>query len=239
MGQTLKKVRSDQTGNLTLTFRRRTIFEELEERFPDLTELPPELGLIVLSNLSATDLCLAACVNQFWASLANDEMLWNGLCRATWGSVSAYRHRDDSSFSYRKLYLELDEGTLTFNADPRLGIQYLINKEILDNTPRAIAHFIHTTNRLDRRQVRKFVSQRRDVLDELISLHNYANKFLANALRQFFSNIDAPKQRGDELQALIEKFASRFIICNPECGLNEADLKGCKEQQRRFYFFKF
>ena len=41
--------------------------------FPDLSELPPELGLTVLSYLNPTDLCLAACV---WDHLANDELLW-------------------------------------------------------------------------------------------------------------------------------------------------------------------
>jgi len=42
-------------------------------KFPDLYTLPPEIGLLVLSNLNATDLCLAACV---WEKLGNDEVLW-------------------------------------------------------------------------------------------------------------------------------------------------------------------
>jgi len=44
------------------------------KQFPDLSQLPPELGLLVLSHLNATDLCLAACV---WQNLANDEILWH------------------------------------------------------------------------------------------------------------------------------------------------------------------
>ncbi|XP_077984385.1 F-box only protein 8-like [Glandiceps talaboti] len=218
MGQSLKRV--NNTSNLTLTARHRNVLEELRERFPDITELPPELGLLVLSNLSATDLYLAACVNPFWANLAYDEMLWSSLCRSTWGSVSAYRNKNEPGFSYRKLYLELDEGTLTFNADSELGIQYLTSRGIVDNTAKAIAQFMNATNRLDRRQVRVFVDHRRDILDELINLHNYANKFLANALRQFFSNVDARRQRGNELHSLMEKFATRFIACNPDCGLD-------------------
>lgn len=42
-------------------------------QFPDLTKLPPELSLCVLSYLNPTDLCLAACI---WDGLANDEVLW-------------------------------------------------------------------------------------------------------------------------------------------------------------------
>ena len=42
-------------------------------KFPDLITLPKEIGLLVLSYLDATDLCLAACV---WNHLGNDEVLW-------------------------------------------------------------------------------------------------------------------------------------------------------------------
>ena len=52
--------------------------EEQAEKFPDLSNLPPELAMNVLKNLNATDLCLASCV---WQQLATDNILWQGLCR--------------------------------------------------------------------------------------------------------------------------------------------------------------
>jgi len=52
--------------------------EEEEQKFPDLSHLPPEVALQVLKNLNATDLCLASCV---WQQLASDNILWQGLCR--------------------------------------------------------------------------------------------------------------------------------------------------------------
>ena len=45
----------------------------LVESFNDLKEFPPEVALSILSNLNATDLCLASCV---WQDLAEDEVLW-------------------------------------------------------------------------------------------------------------------------------------------------------------------
>ena len=48
------------------------------DKVPDLVTLPPELAVQVLSHLDATDLCLAACVNEGWCSLANVELLWKG-----------------------------------------------------------------------------------------------------------------------------------------------------------------
>ena len=52
--------------------------EREREKFPDLSNIPPEIALQVLKNLNATDLCLASCV---WQQLASDNILWQGLCR--------------------------------------------------------------------------------------------------------------------------------------------------------------
>ncbi|KAG8453821.1 hypothetical protein GDO86_000445 [Hymenochirus boettgeri] len=85
------------------------------QEFINLEMLPPELSLTILSYLNATDLCLASCV---WQDLANDDLLWQGLCRSTWGHCSIYNKRHPPGFSYRELYMRLDEGSLTFNANP-------------------------------------------------------------------------------------------------------------------------
>ncbi|XP_069031368.1 F-box only protein 8-like isoform X2 [Embiotoca jacksoni] len=85
-----------------------------QRSFIDLEMLPPELGITILSYLNATDLCLAGCV---WQDLGHDEYLWQGLCKSTWGHCSIYNRRLPAGFSYRKLYLQLDEGSLTFNAN--------------------------------------------------------------------------------------------------------------------------
>ena len=89
-------------------------------KFPDLESMPPELSLQILKYLNATDLCLAACV---WSSLANDDLLWHGLCRTTWGYASCYNNKHNlpeaqaTPQNYRRIYMQLDEATLTFNAD--------------------------------------------------------------------------------------------------------------------------
>lgn len=41
--------------------------------FPDLTLLPPEISLKILSNVDAQELRR---VQPFWTELANDEQLW-------------------------------------------------------------------------------------------------------------------------------------------------------------------
>ena len=72
---------------------------------------------------------------------------------------------------------------------------------------------------------------RRDVLDELVKLHNFSNQFLPNALREFFRHIHAPEERGEYLETLITKFSQRFCACNPglvrDLGLSPG--KSCRE----------
>lgn len=128
MGQTLKSIsnnfnakNSPKICSSKLHLKKRSYFfitNCLE--LPDLASWPPELSLNVLKNLNATDLCLAACV---WNELARDELLWQALCHSEWPYTSVYnRQEKPSDFSYHKLYLTLDEATITFNADYQLVI---------------------------------------------------------------------------------------------------------------------
>ncbi|KAE8629893.1 hypothetical protein XENTR_v10000628 [Xenopus tropicalis] len=198
-----------------------------QQGFINLEMLPPELSLTILSYLNATDLCLASCV---WQDLANDEILWQGLCKSTWGHCSIYNKRHPLGFSFRDLYMRLDEGSLTFNANPHWGIEYFISRGILDDSAKEIAKFIFCTRTLNWKNLRLYLDRRRDVLDELVTLHNFSNQFLPNALRDFFRHIHAPEERGEYLETLITKFSNRFCACNPalarDLGLSPGKKKG-------------
>ncbi|WAQ99502.1 FBX8-like protein [Mya arenaria] len=188
-------------------------------KFPDLSILPPEISLLVLSNLDATDLCLAACV---WSKLGNDEVLWQSLCKTSWGCVSIYRQaRKDGTFSYRKLYLVLDEASLTFNADPFDGVDYLIRCGLVEDCPMEIAKFLHTTKKIKPSPKRAFLEKRPDVLDCVMQIQNFGNQFLPNAMRKLFQHISAPSERGSYLEQIIDRFAGRFCSCNPHLGLEK------------------
>ena len=113
-------------------------------KFQDLQNLPPEIGLAVLSHLNATDLCLAACV---WDTLANDEILWMGLCKDSWGYASIYKYIKNQNFSFKKLYMILDEASLTFNCDAFEGEDYLFKHGLVENSPMEIAKFLHFTKK--------------------------------------------------------------------------------------------
>lgn len=191
-------------------------------QFPDLSNLPPEIGLEVLKNLDATDLCLASCV---WNQLANDELLWQSLCHSCWGSVTIYskpRNVDGSlPFSFKEVFMALDEASLTFNTDPFQGIHYLTTKGILGDQPIEIARFLHTTKRLWPNKKLEFLKRRQDVLERLVQLQNFENQFLPNALRKFFKEVSVPEERGGTLTVMIENFSKRFCACNPKLDLSK------------------
>lgn len=50
------------------------------------------------------------------------------LCKSTWGHCSIYNRKLPSGFSYRRLYLQLDEGSLSFNANPEEVTLYQTSK---------------------------------------------------------------------------------------------------------------
>ncbi|EEC03103.1 guanine nucleotide exchange factor, putative [Ixodes scapularis] len=130
----------------------------------------------------------------------------------------------EPGFSYRRLYLQLDEGTVTFNADAELGMQYFISQRLVRDVPLEIARFLHHTQLLNSRQMRLYL-QSRQVLDHLIELQNFENQLLPQALRRFFRSMQAPNTKNGYLRALLkkallEKFSLRFCKCNPHLGLS-------------------
>jgi len=184
-----------------------------------LNELPPELALEVLSNLNATDLCLASCV---WQQLASDEILWQSLCKEKWPHADVYKETTEEiaprSMSYKKIYMRLDEGTLTFNADPQQGMQYFFAHGLIGDSSGELARFFHSTHSLSRAHVRRYLQNRPDadaVLEAMLDMQDFRGLFLPNALRRCFAKLEAPNDRGEYLQRLLGAFSTRFARCNP------------------------
>ena len=94
------------------------------------------------------------------------------------------------------------------------GINYLISMGVLDDCAPAIADFIHHTRTLNWQSLDQYLQSRPKVLDCLISLQNYSELFLPDALRAFFSKIPAPNERGQFLESLLDKFSTRYVQCN-------------------------
>jgi len=228
MGLLLDKLKQIELGNNTTTNRtysKQLINDKNKLNFNssiDLNAIPPELSLQILKYLNATDLCLASCV---WSSLANDNTLWKSLCQTTWGYASVYKCNksfNDKNRSYRSIFMHLDEATLTFNANGwKKGLDYLFRENLVENDSMEIAKFVNSTNKLSSNEKEKLFKENKQVLENVIILHNYENQFLPTALRNLFAKIEAPKERNSYLSLLLEKFSKRFCSCNPSLELSE------------------
>ncbi|UXI16592.1 Prion protein-interacting protein [Sarcoptes scabiei] len=209
MGQTLRTMMNNgfnQTSKHHLSSHQKNL-----DKLPDLASWPPELSLNVLKNLNATDLCLASCV---WNELAKDELLWQSLCYNQWPYTSIYQRIEPKIFSYHKLYLTLDEATVTFNADCRLGMDYFFKFNLIDNDPHEIAQLFFRSRSFDRAQIRRYLESDVRVLDQLIILFDFSNQTLPNALRQFFDVVEVPNRYDHFLHLMMDKFAIRYVQCN-------------------------
>ena len=68
---------------------------------------------------------------------------------------------------------------------------------------------------------------RTDVLRHLVSLHDYTNLFLPDALRQFFSLVPAPSERGRFLEVLLDMFSARYKECNAQSSITKGTYSVC------------
>ena len=96
-----------------------------------------------------------------------------------------------------------------------------MNNGVLDDSPQAIADFIHNTDALNWQSLGRYLQDRPDVLDCLVQLHRYSAMFLPDALRTFFSCIPAPNERGRFLENLLDRFSNRYIQCNRDTTMTK------------------
>jgi len=195
--------------------------QSTEIRSCDLEKLPTEVGIKVLKYLDATDLSLASCV---WQELGSDWSVWSDLCKRTWkGPPRLYRHKPKS---WKAFYMILDEATVQFNADPDWGLSLLSQHDLIDpSSPKDIAYFIHGTERLHWKQVRSFLSDRYDILEQLTKLQNFKNQFLPSALRIYFALFHIPKlSQAVMLEQSIQIFSRKYHQDNPSLSIDSISI---------------
>ncbi|KAB0390237.1 hypothetical protein E2I00_006156, partial [Balaenoptera physalus] len=126
-----------------------------------------------------------------------------GLCKQTYQRET--RHSWDSP---------------AFNNDvPEKGIQYLIERGFLSDTPVGVAHFILERKGLSRQMIGEFLGNRqkqfnRDVLDCVVDEMDFSSMDLDDALRKFQSHIRVQGE-AQKVERLIEAFSQRYCVCNP------------------------
>ncbi|XP_053508484.1 cytohesin-2 [Ictalurus furcatus] len=108
-------------------------------------------------------------------------------------------------------------GKKKFNMDPIKGIQYLLNNDLLDETPEAVAEFLYKEDGLNKTAIGNFLGEREEfhlqILKAFVDLHEFSDLNLVQALRQFLWSFRLPGE-AQKIDRMMEAFAQRYCTCN-------------------------
>ncbi|XP_041446950.1 IQ motif and SEC7 domain-containing protein 1 isoform X9 [Xenopus laevis] len=110
-------------------------------------------------------------------------------------------------------------GLNLFNKKPEKGVQYLIERGFVPDTPVGVAHFLLQRKGLSRQMIGEFLGNRqkqfnRDVLDCVVDEMDFSVMELDEALRKFQAHIRVQGE-AQKVERLIEGFSQRYCMCNP------------------------
>ncbi|GAA6096380.1 cytohesin-1a isoform X1 [Tachysurus ichikawai] len=109
-------------------------------------------------------------------------------------------------------------GRKKFNMDPKKGIQFLIENDLLKNTSDDIAQFLYKGEGLNKTAIGDYLGERDDfnikVLHAFVELHEFTDLNLVQALRQFLWSFRLPGE-AQKIDRMMEAFAQRYCQCNP------------------------
>ncbi|XP_072565118.1 cytohesin-1-like [Paramormyrops kingsleyae] len=109
-------------------------------------------------------------------------------------------------------------GRKKFNMDPKKGIKFLVENDLLRHTPEDIAQFLFKGEGLNKTAIGDYLGERDDfniqVLQAFVGLHQFPDFNLVQALRQFLWSFRLPGE-AQKIDRMMEAFAQRYCHCNP------------------------
>ncbi|XP_072769388.1 IQ motif and SEC7 domain-containing protein 3 isoform X4 [Nerophis lumbriciformis] len=111
-------------------------------------------------------------------------------------------------------------GLNLFNVNPDKGLQFLISRGFIPDTPIGVAHFLLQRKGLSRQMIGEFLGNskkpfNRDVLDCVVDEMDFSGMELDDALRKFQAHIRVQGE-AQKVERLIEAFSQRYCMCNPD-----------------------
>ncbi|XP_023320558.1 IQ motif and SEC7 domain-containing protein 1 [Eurytemora carolleeae] len=110
-------------------------------------------------------------------------------------------------------------GLNIFNKKPEKGINYLINKGFLDNSPAAVARFLVTRKGLSKQMIGEYLGNishpfNQAVLTCFAAEVDLSGTQVDSALRKFQTYFRMPGE-AQKIERLMEVFSQRYCTCNP------------------------
>jgi cytohesin len=114
----------------------------------------------------------------------------------------------------------LSIGKKKFNMDPKKGIEFLIEHEILERTPEDVAQFLFKGEGLNKTAIGDYLGEKIDfnlkVLKAFVTLNDFCGMILVQALRQFLWSFRLPGE-AQKIDRMMEMFAQRY--CDQNQGM--------------------
>ncbi|KAJ8406657.1 hypothetical protein AAFF_G00295730 [Aldrovandia affinis] len=108
-------------------------------------------------------------------------------------------------------------GKKKFNMDPKKGMRYLVDNNLLEWKPLAMAEFLYKEEGLNKTAIGDFLGEREDIhiqtLKAFVELHKFSDLNLVQALRQFLWSFRLPGE-AQKIDRMMEAFATRYCDCN-------------------------
>ncbi|KAM4597874.1 cytohesin-2 [Polymixia lowei] len=108
-------------------------------------------------------------------------------------------------------------GKKKFNMDPKKGIHYLVENDLLEWTAETVAEFLYKEEGLNKTAIGNFLGEREkmhlEILKAFVDLHEFSDLNLVQALRQFLWSFRLPGE-AQKIDRMMEAFATRYCDCN-------------------------
>ncbi|KAI9091462.1 Sec7 domain-containing protein, partial [Phlyctochytrium arcticum] len=120
-------------------------------------------------------------------------------------------------YSYRTPSSAIQAAIRKFSTNPIKAIAYLIAKRAFPCTPEAIAHFLHITSGLSRKQLGRFmgINEHADILQSFLSMFPLKGQRLDECLRLFLSTVRLPGE-ASTIDFVLDSFAKRWYHYNKD-----------------------
>lgn len=115
---------------------------------------------------------------------------------------------------------QLSAGKKNFNKNPKKGVTWLLETNVVENTAFGIADFLYRNSDkgLSKTAIGEYLGDNNDlnlrVLKEFVQLHDFTNKKLDDALRVFLWSFLLPGE-AQKIDRMMESFAEWYVKCNP------------------------
>jgi len=110
-----------------------------------------------------------------------------------------------------------------FNMDHKKGIEFLIQQDLIKETPEAVAQFLYKEEGLNKTAIGDYLGEKHDfneaVLKAFVELHDFTDLILVEALRQFLWSFRLPGE-AQKIDRMMETFAQRYCQLNPDIFTN-------------------